>query len=205
MSFNDFAFDNSYMPDQSAAMNKGVTPIFFVEPVENPRKSEDEGRPIFDELERVRIVVAGDAFSASVQPVTEEIVERFPTQYAAFKRKAADHHISETPITEWPILTRSQASELHAIKIFSVENLAAVSDANIVRLGPNGRELRAKAQAYLEVAKDGAAVANLARENVQLKDEVTDLKVQMKGLADRLAALDAEKGGDGARGKAKAA
>ena len=177
-------------PDLDPAMNKGVNPIFFVEPVENPAKSVVEGRPIFDELERVRIMVVGDPFTASVQPVTQEVKDRFPLQYLAFERQKTERLVTGTPITEWPVITRARASELHALDIFSVENLGSVSDANIARLGPDGRGLRAKALAYLSAAKDGAALAGLAQENCRLKADLDDLRDQMSAMAVRLSAAE---------------
>ena len=183
--------DNPFAtPDIDPAMNKGVNPIFFVEPVENPAKSALEGRPIFDELERVRIMVVGDPFTASVQPVTQDIKDRFPLQYLAFERQKTERLVTGTPITEWPVITRARASELHALDIFSVENLSCVSDANIMRLGPDGRALRAKALAFLSCAKDGAALAGLAQENLQLKTDLADLRDQMGVMAERLSAAE---------------
>ena len=46
-----------------AQMNKGVQPIFFVEPVEDAAASERDGVPRYREEERVRLIVAGDMFN----------------------------------------------------------------------------------------------------------------------------------------------
>ena len=60
-----------------ASMNKGIQPIFFVEPVEDKAASEKEGVVRFRDEERVRLIVAGDMFNQPVHPVDDSIKERF--------------------------------------------------------------------------------------------------------------------------------
>jgi hypothetical protein len=57
--------------------NKGVTPVFFIESVIDPSASEKAGRAIYQDMERVRIHVAGDSLSVAVHPVDDAIKARF--------------------------------------------------------------------------------------------------------------------------------
>jgi uncharacterized protein YukE len=162
--------------------NKGITPIFFMEPVKDEAASEREGIARFTELERVRIVVAGDQFNIAVHPVDAGIRERFSDQYERWKKNREVQTIDGTPIEQWAILSRAQIMELKAMGIHSIENASALSDANLQRI-PDGRAMRAKAQAYLEAAKDGAAAMRFAAENERLKDDVAELRKTIEELS----------------------
>ena len=166
-------------------MNKGVTPVFFLEPVQDFGASEREGRPIFVERERVRIIVAGDMLTAAVSPVTPEIKDRFSEAYARWQTNRTERHIDGTPLAQWPLVTPVQIKEFEALNIFSIEGLASVSDGNIARL-PDGRAWRERAKAWLAQAKDGAVAAKYAAENERLRSEQDEMKRQIADLAARL-------------------
>jgi hypothetical protein len=174
-------------------MNKGVTPIFFVEPVPDEKKTEEAGCVRMRELECVRIVVAGDMLNVATSPVTEEIKQRFATQYDAWKAKRQEMHIEGTPLRSWPLIPAIRLAEFTSLNIHSVENLAAVSDSNIHKLA-DGRIWREKAKAWLESAKDHGAAAKYAAENERLRESIDELKKQVAELA---AAQHEEKRGPG--------
>lgn len=170
--------------------NKGVTPIFFMEPVKNAAKTAEEGRPIFDLLERVMLRVAGDSFTQIVHPVDEAQKARFPEQYRRWKEQHQAMTVSGTPLRQWSALSPANVAEFEALGIFNVEGLAGLSDVNITR-SQGLREWRAKAEAYLMTAKDTAVSVRFAEENMHLKSEIADLKRQMEELAAKV--LDANK------------
>ena len=170
---------------EMAAMNVGITPVFFLEPVRNPKKSAEAGRPICDDEERVRLFVAGDPYNQVVHPVDQGMRDRFPQAYQAFKDKR-EMHIEGTPIRQWALLTPSNIAEFEAIKIFSVEGLAQIPDSTLQKV--HGlREWREKAKAWLATAKDSAVSVKYAEENLRLNDEIEGLKRQMKELAAQVA------------------
>ena len=172
-----------------AEMNKGVTPVFFMEPVQNPAKTAEAGRPIFDQEERVRLFVAGDQFNQVVHPVSQELRERFPEQYRAWKEKKTEMTITGTPLRQWPLLSAHHVAEFEALKIFTVEALSSLPESALSRM-QDMREWRAKAEAWLGSAKDGAFAVKLAEENEKLKDNVAALQQQIKDLADRVSAAE---------------
>jgi hypothetical protein len=191
------ANDDDYMPAASAfatvgdwgqvdytEMNKGITPLFFVVPVQNQRKTEAEGRPVFDEMEQVKILVAGDQYNQVVRPVDDEVKTRFADAYNRWVANKREKHIDGTPLKMWPLLSIGQIAELESLNIFNVEGLANVADSNLTRMY-NGREMRTKAQAWLSAAKDGASVAKLATENEQLRADMAELKEQFQALKAR--------------------
>jgi nucleotidyltransferase/DNA polymerase involved in DNA repair len=153
---------------------------FFLQPVQNNFKTGEEGRPIFDELEYVEIGLPGGREVVS-RPAKEDDKLRFPQHYAFFKAGESDR-IAGLPIQEWPLLSRAQVEELKGVGIRSVEQLAAVSDAQIQQLGGFVQELKYKAVAYLTSAKDSSVVTKLAAENEELKEEIRQLKVDLQDL-----------------------
>ena len=174
-----------------AEMNKGITPVFFTKPILNQRRSEQEGRPIFEEQELVRLFVAGDPYNQGDAPVDDRIRERFPAQYEAWTTKKTAMTISGTPLRQWPAISTVQVAELEALKIFSVEALAQIAETSVQKAS-GLRELRAKAQAYLDQAKDGSTVLRLASENEGLKADLVDKQRQLDDLAGQVRDLTAK-------------
>src|ERR1700730_1495164 len=119
-----FASVNEHGGVDYAPHNKGVTPIFFIESAIDPAASEKAGRAIYRDLERVRIQIAGDQFSAAVHPVDAAIIERFEEAYAKWKRKG-HVQVNGTPLARWPLATPSFIKEMEFLNIFSVDDLAS--------------------------------------------------------------------------------
>lgn len=175
-----------------AAMNEGITPLFFIEAVQSPSKTAEAGRPICVNEERVRLFVAGDPYNQIVKPVDEAIKERFPEQYKRWKEKHIEMHIAGTPIRQWSLLNPAQVAEFEAIKIFSVEALSQIADNNLMRT-TGLREWREKAKAWLETAKDSAAATRYVEANMALQAQVDEQKKQIDELVAKVTALATEK------------
>lgn len=144
---------------------------FRLEAVHMQADSEKEGRPIYKDFPYIRIMFPGDKTKVVDRPVTDNDKIRFPNQWAAFERQGEQVQ-SGTPITEWSILTKSQALEMKAIGIHTVEHLANVSDQNLTWLG--AREYRDKARAWLEAAKGTSAIVT------QLQAQIEALKADLE-------------------------
>lgn len=166
-------------------MSNSIFPIFQTQAIQHNGKSEEAGRPIFEDREFVEIHIAGDNKSVVVKKVDDAIIGRWPEQYKAFKADK-EAPLDGTPINEWPAITVSKAAELRAINIKTVESLAELKDTGIQRIGMGGRELVKKAQAFLKASKSTAAAQKFAAENVKLHDEIDMLKAQIKELADKM-------------------
>lgn len=159
----------------------GVVPQFFKTAVENPAKSKKEGRPIFDEVEMVRVFFAGDKNQRPCFVVDDEHRKRWPKEYEAFK-KGEEFAASGTPLEKWPQMTTAKVAELKALGIFSVENLAEVPDGNLGALGMGAREWREKARAFIKLGKDTAIVSEQAQEIAVLKEQVARLLEAQGGV-----------------------
>lgn len=174
-----------------AQQNKGVIPVFFVEPIHDEKATEDAGAVRMREQEMVRIHVAGDQFNVASHPVSQDIIDRFPEHYKAWKDKRIDRHVVGTPLRNWPLMPSLRIAEFEAAKAFSVEDVAAISDANISRF-PDGRIWREKATAWLASAKDSGAAAKYAAENERMRETMGEMQKQMDAMAGQLASLNGE-------------
>lgn len=162
-------------------MNNGIFPRFFTKAVQNKAKSEEAGRPIFEDREWVEIIIAGDKGSIVERPVRDEDRQRWEEHYERFK-KGQESALEGTPVEQWPVLTTAQVAELKALNIFTVEALAELRDSALTNLGMGARDLQAKAQAYLSAAADSSVVQKQATKINDLERQVEFLKQQIADL-----------------------
>lgn len=192
----------SYNPN--ADPDAGVFPRFYVQAMPDGKRSQEEGRPIFRDVEMVEIRIAGDKLNIIDTKVNDEHRQRWPQHYAAFKAGRQVATVG-TPVDEWPILTASKVAELKALNIFTVEALAELSDTGLAKMGMGARELQNKAKAFLETAKSGAVTNRLVQENERMRLEIDMLKQQIRELGAPPAELPAEPAKRGRPAKNKAA
>jgi hypothetical protein len=168
---------------------------FFTDAVHNVRKSAEEGRPIYDDVEKVRIRLAGDPKSVLVAPAHSASSMRDPQTnerltyaqlhrgpYEAFKRNEA-YIGTGTPLSELTFLTASKRKELAGMNIHTAEALAGLDGANLSRLGMGGRELKTQAEAWIAKATGSAGISKLAAENEALKARLDAMEAMMAGNA----------------------
>lgn len=178
-------------PNQMVGMakhgdDKGLFVTFYNEAVHQPAESERQGRPIFKDVPHVHILFPGDRTKEVRRPIkmhgdesSPSDPERWPMQWQAFESQS-ETQVQGVPITEWAPITKSQAMELKALHIHTVEHLAELPDHALNWLG--SRELREQARAFLAAADDGAENARLRAENEALRTDVDMLKKQMSEL-----------------------
>lgn len=176
------------MLENGAGSDQRLVAIFYKKPLPNEFKTAQEGRPIFDEVDMVKIYVAGDNLSVIDTLAREDHKQRFPLQWAQFMNKTGnDPHLSGTPLSQWPLVSQSQVEELKGLKFFTVEQVASASDQQISRIGMlagmSPHAFRDRAINFLKVAKDESdankqeeELAKLREENARIKQE-TDAKM----------------------------
>lgn len=165
---------------------------FFNDTAPNLARSREEGRPIFDDVEMVKIQIVGDpkntliapaSYASKRNPETGEpwpYSEQYPEHYRYFKDNADQQRAAGTPLTEVPWLTAAQRAELKALKIYTVDGLAMLDGTMLQRIGMGGRELKNKAQAWLDAAAGHAAESRMGEELAARDREIEALKEQMK-------------------------
>ena len=160
-------------------------PQFFTTQVKNIARTQALGVTKYDEVEMVRIFIPGDKHNVVERRVTDAIRQRYPKHYAAFK-KTQELAPEGTLIDNWPLLARNQVYELKAANVFTLEQLAGLSDEQLGAIGIGGRALRNHAKAYLENAEKGRLPAQVVAENESLKNQVQLLTQQIGDMARRM-------------------
>jgi hypothetical protein len=183
-----------YMHDDGKGRG-AVIPQFFVEAVENTFRTSQEGRPQYDDVEFVRLLIPGDRKSMPVQKVDDEIRHRYPGEYASFKA-GIEAPPSGTPLKGWPPITPGQILELQHFHIHTLEHLAGVNDAQLQNLGMGMRSLREQAKTFLDVAANGTGpISRMVGENLKLRDEVERLNGQLAAAQQRIKELEGSHAG----------
>lgn len=161
---------------------------FFTGTRLNRKKSDAAGRPIYDDVEMVEVHFPGDKHTVLTAPAVEETMHdgemmpyyrRFAEAYEAFKAGDADY-VDGTKVEDVGFLTEGQKRELRAINVRTVEQLAGMQGRAMFRLGPQGPEMRDKAEAFLERQEGGKA----AQEADDLRRRVAELEAQLKAAPD---------------------
>jgi len=187
-----------------------VVATFRLEARKNELKSREAGRPIYDDVEICEIRLPGSrdmkpfpahAFSHwDTDPLTGGQVEityaeRFRHQYRQFKEQATQTKTG-TPLALAPFLTEARRAELRALNVYTAEQLALVDGQELKNLGPGGRDLKNRAEAYIaeskalapDIAKDTelealrARLAVVEQDNELLKQRHTLLANEFENM-----------------------
>lgn len=127
--------------------------------------------------------IGGDLSTVPVKPFNEiSLRRRFPQAWAAFQGEAAP--IEGTPLTEMGYdEDRILAMKIHAV--FTVEQLATLSDAACTSVGFGTRKERDRAQAVLKAAAESQTTDRLvALEQRVAAAEATQAPVHANGAAE---------------------
>jgi hypothetical protein len=171
---------------------------FYKRPVQQEQESLAAGRPIFKEFDFVHICVAGDSLTEIDTYALASHKARFPIQWAHYQNRvgADDQEVVGTPVSEWPLVSKSQAEELRALKFHTVEAVAGASDQQLQRLGMaagmSPYAFRDKAKAFLNLATNAAETDKREQEISSLKEELAkkdEETAKMKAETDAKLAL----------------
>jgi hypothetical protein len=179
---------------------------FYKRAVEIADETAAQGRPIYRECDFVRIMIPGNSLSEIDTIAREDHKNRFPVQWARYINTQGEASQEQgTPITEWPLVSVSQAEELRGLKFYTVESIANASDLAVQKIGMaagmSPYEFRNKAKAFLNLANETAEaskkdeqITHLQEENAKIKAETDAKLVQMQEqMAAILAAVGEKK------------
>ena len=164
---------------------------FFKHPQEDKAASLKEGRPIYKEVDYVRIMVPGDKDSIVVRPARDMDKQRFAKQFAAYEAGEKEY-LDGMPLKAWPMVTRGQVEELKYFGVHSVEQLADLADIHVQKFMGMGT-LKEQAKAYIQQAKETAPLVQL-NAAVEAKDaEISALQEAVDDLKNIVMELQADK------------
>lgn len=161
----------------------------------NEFRTEQEGKTIYDHFICIRLEYPGNNlsdFRYRFRP--EEGVkgnrwtERFAGQWKAFQ--AQKEQLPEgTPIELWPLLDKKRVLEFKAMRLHTIEQIAALTDQTGPNMGLDWRKLRDMATAYLNPAISQVTISKLNHENNDLKNRLQVLENQLSSIATNSASV----------------
>ena len=181
------------LPSDERGADSRLQVRFYKKSVQQEQESMDAGRPIYKDFDFVHICVAGDTLTEIDTYALHNHKQRFPIQWAQYQNRqgADDDEVVGTPVSEWPLVSKSQAEELRAMKFRTVESSASASDQQLQRMGMaagmSPYAFRDKAKAFLNLATTSAETDKRESEINALKEELAkkDLEtVKMKAETD---------------------
>jgi len=118
-----------------------------------------------------------------------EWARHFRDKYHAWKAGQAEPELGLS-VRHWPSLSKAQAENLIAAGVRTVEDVAAMNEPTMQKVGMGARELKQKATAYVE-SRD----ANKAAEQITaLKAEIENRDARLAALEQRLIELESQQG-----------
>lgn len=162
-----------------SSVERNVFVAFYTEAIEFKFESEKAGRPIFKDIPHIRIVIPGDKNNIVERKATDDDKRKYPKAWEVFQRGEAEGMVG-TPLEQWPQITRAQVKEAKYFECHTVEQMASLSETSCQKLGMGFAQLRTKAKAYLDAAAGTAQSTAQAAENDKLRNELSDLREQMK-------------------------
>jgi hypothetical protein len=167
--------------------------VFYSKPVQNDFETKTQGRPIFSDMDWVKIIVPGDKNNIIDTYAREDHKSRFPIQWARYQNQKQGTSETGTPLTAWPLISAAKAEELRALNFKTVESIAHASDGQLQSLGMVAgmapHEFRARAQRYLQAAKEESFSNEQAEKAKKLEEENQAMRAEMSELKALMAEL----------------
>lgn len=185
-------------------MQQGRPPyIRFEQRIEEDRDAsiEAKNRLVMKDVDFVIIHSAGS--KDTVEKIAPEWLEhcerlaskgKWPHDWVAHHRKMYNDWKAGLEITplgfsvrQWAGISKAQAENLVLAGVLTVEDLAAANEQTLARIGMGSRQLKEKAQAWMDSAK-----GNVGEELAALRAQLSDLTQTVGRLTDKNAELEAE-------------
>lgn len=150
------------------AMEDGVIVRFWIKAVRNDFKTQQEGHPVFQNMEMIEIMLPGDNKTVINEIVKEHHRNRFPRSYKDFKEgtiTAAQGY----PIDKWDVLDPATKATLKYMHVPTVEALAELPDGVLSNLGMGAHEMREKARKHVKANYVDPQIAALRAEIAEMK------------------------------------
>jgi len=169
---------------------------FYKKWKQNNFKTAQEGRPVGEYFDYVSIQGLGQDKGGANRQVQEKDKFEYSREWDLYER-GKEQTAEGIPLSEWPVLggedaAKAEITRLNSHSVYTVEAMAAVSDAGLIQIGHGAMDLRKKAKIYLEESAPKAAAANMRVLNDKLEAENLALQTRVSALeASMLAAQEA--------------
>jgi len=167
MDINDFR--------TTASANDGNIVTIFTKKVMNNFKSKEADELIYDFLPYLEIVSPGQKHSIVVRKIEEEDKTKYREHWNAYENKEQMRQ-NGTALRDWSGVEPEMVAELEYMSIFTVEDLAGVSDGNLSNIGMGATKMRDAAKLF---------VSGSSKNDVKLQgalDKIADLEETIEKL-----------------------
>jgi len=159
--------------------SKSKTIILFEErPVPDAVATKRDNAPRFKMRTYITKLTPGDRLLKVERYANDQDKIEFPAEWAAFQKKQ-EVPLQGTPIDAWPPLNRAQVMEMKAVNIFTVEQLADLSDAHVQKF-MGGQMFRTKARDFIKASRSMTNTEDLEKKVKELTEMVEQLKSAKK-------------------------
>jgi hypothetical protein len=169
----------NFQDNQQSEADKKLFVIFYSEAIKNESKTIAAGRPIFDDIDHIKILAPGsrDTF---VTEATPEYQMRFADRWKQYKANQ-EQTVSGTPLSEIPWMTKGQVAEFRAVNCQTAEQLVNMPD-NVSQKFMGHHQLKARVQAFLDAAAGAAPALKLQAELEKRDEQIAQLQSQVKTM-----------------------
>lgn len=187
LSRGDAPFSNAAAPGRIYRFFSETVPV-------TPSDGAPSGNaaPGFITRDLVEVLQAGDNKSIPVRVASADWLAANPAAalaYDAWKRGRSMEN--GAPLDAWAGIDRNMVAACAVYNVHTVEQLAAVDDERLLRLGMGARDMQARARLYLESRADAAAVERTQAEKARLTAQLAAQERQMQEMQAQIAALTA--------------
>jgi len=179
MSTDTLDYAMNFEEHQQSEADKKLLVIFYKDVQKNEQKSTDAGRPIFDEIDLVKIITPGSRDSF-VGVATPDYQYRFPTQWARYKA-GRSQEMTGTPLNQLPWLGVGQIAEFNGVGCYTVEQLVGMPD-NLSQKFMGHHAIKQRATQYMELAKAEAPVLKMQEELKKRDEEIAELRNMIEAM-----------------------
>jgi hypothetical protein len=180
--------------DAGAPPNAPPLLVFIREEAIKNERASEAGPAVYDRAVFLRVVAPGqkngspiyEAFryiakpdGSEVEKVDQSVYKRFREVCDQWKAKAEPSQ-SGTPLEQWPLMDVAMVRMFKDANVYTVQQLAGLSDAGLDNVRGRGREWKAKAQAWLEQAREAGADVEARATIAKQQQQIDELKAMLQ-------------------------
>ncbi len=189
-SFNQHGVTSvNYGPDPNS-----LVVLFYSRAVHNPHKSQEEGRPVFDNKDYVKIHHPGEKLMAIDRPVSDLDKRQYRERWAQYQDKRQQTP-DGVPIDLLFPHHPNVAMTLKQYNIHTVEQLANLSGDALGNIGMGAQDWQTRAKNYMLQAEKGVNHHKFQKELDERDSRIKTLERQVQEMAAHFAQAKAQNDG----------
>ena len=151
---------------------------------------EPAGRPIYTNIEWVRIIAPGNRNNIIERPLDEVDRKRFAKRYSNWKTRSDTAALVGTPLSEVPFVDAARRQELAFFNIHTAEQLVELPET-VAQQFMGMHTLQARVKHWLEGTSGNAHIEKLAQEAKAKDAEISAQREAIRKLQEQVAQLAA--------------